>query len=154
MSVEPMEGQAAAAESAKAPEVVVEEERAAAIEAVPVTAEDEAETETSSCFTSDASSSSLLAEEASGATVLEGGVSEDEVSEPDMSEPDMRASSPTGHGMPQSIHWVAASISSQMPSLDVSRRSVHSRSTTREERPYEPYLMHRRFAVDQWPTSR
>ena len=89
MSVEPMEGQAAAAESAKAPEVVVEEERAAAIEAVPVTAEDEAETETSSCFTSDASSSSLLAEEASGAAVSEGGVSEDEASEPDMSEPEM-----------------------------------------------------------------
>ena len=89
VSVEPMEGQAAAAEPAKAPEVVVEEESAAAIEAVPVTAEDEAETETSSCFTSDASSSSLLAEEASGATVLEGGVSEDEVSEQDMSEPEM-----------------------------------------------------------------
>ena len=36
---------------------------------------------------------------------------------PDMSALVIRASSPTGHGMPQSIHCVAASISSQMPSL-------------------------------------
>ena len=35
---------------------------------------------------------------------------------------DMRASSPTGHGMPQSIHCIAESILEHSPSLDVSTK--------------------------------